>query len=116
MSCLLTLKKNGITEKELKRAKKLFLADYIYDSDSQSKLARRYGWALTLGKTVKDIETWPDRISAVSLADIKAVAGKYIDIRRSVTGRMLPKRVAPSKPSGKNNKFRQSRSSQKGSR
>lgn len=81
---------NGITEAELERAKKSYLADYIYESDNQASLARRYGWSLTVGRTVKDIEEWPDRIAKVSLADMASVAAKYLDIRRSVTGTLIP--------------------------
>jgi zinc protease len=81
---------NGITEAELERAKKAYLADFIYQSDNQASLARRYGWSLTVGRTVKDIEEWPDRISRVTLADTAKVASKYLDIRRSVTGTLEP--------------------------
>ncbi len=81
---------SGITEAELDRAKKSYLADYIYESDNQATLARRYGWSLTVGRTVKDIEEWPDRIAKVSLADVSKVAARYLDIRRSVTGTLVP--------------------------
>jgi zinc protease len=80
----------GITEAELERAKKSYLAEFIYQSDNQATLARRYGWSLTVGRTVKDIEEWPDRIARVTLADISKVAAKYLDIRRSVTGTLEP--------------------------
>ncbi|MEZ5817985.1 MAG: pitrilysin family protein [Hyphomicrobiaceae bacterium] len=80
----------GITEAELERAKKSYLAEYIYESDNQATLARRYGWSLTIGRTVKDIEEWPDRIAKVTLADTAKAAAKYLDIRRSVTGTLEP--------------------------
>jgi zinc protease len=81
---------NGVTQAELDRAKSSFLADYIYESDSQNTLARRYGWALTVGRTLADVESWPDAVSKVTLDDVKRAASKHLDIRRSVTGRMLP--------------------------
>jgi zinc protease len=80
----------GITSAELERAKKSYLAEYIYESDSQTSLARRYGWSLTVGRTVKDIEEWPQRISAVTVEDTSKMARKYLDIRRSVTGTLVP--------------------------
>lgn len=80
----------GVTEAELERAKKGYLAEYIYESDNQASLARRYGWSLTVGRTVKDIEEWPDRIGKVTLADLQKVAKKYFDIRQSVTGTLVP--------------------------
>ncbi len=82
--------KNGVTEAELVRAKSSYLADYIYESDNQATLARRYGWNLTVGRTVADIEGWPAAISKVTLDDIKKVAAEYLDVRRSVTGYLVP--------------------------
>lgn len=87
---LTDIRTNGITQTELDRAKKSYLAEYVYDSDNQMSLARRYGWSLTVGRTVEDIEAWPDRISAVTLEDMKAAAAKHLDIRRSVTGTLTP--------------------------
>ena len=84
------IKADGVTEAELERAKKAYLAEYVYDSDNQATLARRYGWSLTIGRTVKDIEEWPDRISRVRLDDLKKAAAKHLDIRRSVTGTLRP--------------------------
>ncbi len=81
---------NGVTEAELKRAKSSYIADYIYENDDQASLARRYGWGMATGRTVKDIESWPEAISKVTLDDIKRVAGEYLDIRRSVTGYLIP--------------------------
>ncbi|MCB1484789.1 MAG: insulinase family protein, partial [Hyphomicrobiaceae bacterium] len=82
--------KNGVTAQELQRAKNALTAEYIYQSDNQAILARRYGWALVVGRTIQDVESWPDRIAKVSLDDIKKVAGEYLDIRHSVTGYMTP--------------------------
>jgi len=88
---------NGVTEAELERGKKAYLAEYIYESDNQATLARRYGWALTVGSTIKDIEEWPDRLAKVSPADVQA-AVRHRDIRRSVTGTLLP--IAPDSAPG----------------
>jgi zinc protease len=89
------IRTNGVTAAELERAKTSYLAEYIYQSDNQSTLARRYGWALVVGGTIADVEEWPARIRKVTLDDIKKVADAYFDIRRSVTGTMIP---LPSEP------------------
>ena len=82
--------KNGVSEAELKRAKSAYIADYVYESDSQSTLARRYGWGLATGLTIEEMETWPDRIREVTSEDVKRVAAKFLDPRASVTGILLP--------------------------
>ncbi len=86
--------KNGVSESELKRAKSAYIADYIYESDSQSTLARRYGWGLATGLTIEAMESWPDRIRKVTSEDVKRVAAKFLDMRASVTGMLLPKERA----------------------
>jgi zinc protease len=87
---LAELRDNGLTTAELERAKASYVAEYIYDNDNQASLARRYGWGLSIGRTVAQIEGWPDAISKVTLDDIKNVAHTYFDMRRSVTGYLLP--------------------------
>ena len=81
---------NGITEAELSRAKKVYLADDIYERDSQSTLARRYGYGLVTGQSIEDIESWPSRIEAVTLQQAHDAAKKHLNIKNSVTGSLLP--------------------------
>jgi zinc protease len=87
------LRKNGVTPSELERAKSSYIADYIYENDNQASLARRYGWGLAIGRTIEQIESWPEAIAKVTPDDIKRVAATYLDIRRSVSGTLIP--VAP---------------------
>jgi zinc protease len=84
------LRDNGVTEAELKRARSSYIADYIYENDDQASLARRYGWGLSVGRTVAQIEGWPDALSKVTVDDIKRAAAAYLDVRRSVTGYLTP--------------------------
>lgn len=92
--------KNGVTQEELDRAKKSYIADFIYESDNQATLARRYGWALAVGRTVEDVEAWPERISKVTREDVQRVAAQYLDIRGSVTGYLIPDQTAVAATSG----------------
>jgi zinc protease len=80
----------GVTAAELDRAKNGYVAEYIYDNDNQSTLARRYGWGLSLGRTIAQIDNWPDEIRKVSLDDVKKAAATYLDNRRTVTGILKP--------------------------
>jgi len=80
---------NGITAEELTRVKTRMIADVVYDQDNQSTLARWYGTALTTGMTVESVETWPSRIRAVTAEQVRDVARRYLDKRRSVTGYLI---------------------------
>jgi len=84
------VKDKGVTDGELERAKSGFLADFVYESDNQMNMARRYGWNLVVGRTVAQVESWPDQISKVTAENIKAVAKTYLDPKRSVTGTLVP--------------------------
>jgi zinc protease len=66
------------------------VAEYIYENDNQASLARRYGWGLALGRSIAQIEGWPDEIRKVSVEDVKKAAATYLDARRSVTGLLKP--------------------------
>jgi zinc protease len=89
------LRQGGVTADELARAKKAFIADYIYESDSQSALARRYAQGLLLGQTIKEINDWPAAIAKATVEDVKRAAINHFDIRRSVTGWLLPTAPEP---------------------
>ena len=43
----------------------------------------------TTGQTVEDVQTWLDRINAVTPDQVVAAARQYLDIRRSVTGYLV---------------------------
>jgi zinc protease len=84
----------NLTERELTRAKTQLIADTIYARDSQATLARMYGSTLAVGGSVKDVENWPARIDAVTLADVTAVARKRLLPRIAVTGYLLKEDAA----------------------
>jgi zinc protease len=48
------------------------------------------GIALTTGQTIEDVESWPDRISAVTLEQVNAAARHVLHPARSVTSLLLP--------------------------
>jgi zinc protease len=84
------LRANGVTQSELDRARAAYLAEFVYTSDSQSRMARHYGWRLATGMTVTDVEEWPERLKRVTLEDVRNVARKYLVDKNSVTGYLLP--------------------------
>ena len=50
------LRETGVTQAELDRARNAYLAEFVYTQDSQSRMARHYGWRLATGMTVADVE------------------------------------------------------------
>jgi zinc protease len=98
------IRQNGISQAELRCAKKYLIADYIYRGGDQTKLAFRHGGAAAIGRTLREMEEWPAAISRVSAAEVWKVARTYLIARRSVTGwvsaRRDDKRLRRAAPSG----------------
>ncbi len=83
---------DGVTDVEVKKAIIRLQASAIYARDSYRTPAHILGSALAIGMSVSDVEAWPERIGAVTRADVnKAVAAIFKD-KRSLTALLLPKR------------------------
>ena len=79
----------GVSADELDRAKSRLIADATYAQDNQATMARWYGAALMAGASVQDVQHWPDRIKAVTAAEVQDAARKWLDKKRSVTGYLI---------------------------
>jgi zinc protease len=82
------IQENGVTEAELTRARKSEIAQLVYSEDSQFNMARTYGWALAIGRTVDDLKNRAKALEAVTLDDIRDAARKYLVVNNSVTGEL----------------------------
>lgn len=81
---------DGVTAEEMQLAKTGMLAETVYARDSLSNAARVFGVSLTTGLTVEDVEAWPRLVGAVTAEQVLAAARHIFDLRRSVTGHLLP--------------------------
>jgi zinc protease len=84
------LLKDGVTEEEVERAKGRLQSQAIYARDSLETGARAIGAALSLGRTIDDVETWPERIGAVTPQQVMAAAKLVLRPERAVTGTLSP--------------------------
>ena len=66
------------------------VAEAIYAQDSLSTAVRSFGAALATGRTVEDVEAWPERIGAVTARAGQCGRRARVPTRASVTGRLLP--------------------------
>lgn len=84
------LLKDGVTVDEVERAKGRLQAQAIYARDSLETGARAIGAALSLGRSIDDVESWPERIGAVTPQQVMDAARLVLRPERSVTGTLLP--------------------------
>ena len=88
-SVIAEMTRNPVPSADLERVKTQLIAEAIYAQDNQAALARWYGAALTVGLTVDDIRSWPERIRAVTAEQVRDAAQKWLDKNRSVTGYLI---------------------------
>ncbi len=79
-----------ITRQEDERATQRLDAEATYARDSLSSAVRSFGAALATGRTVADVEAWPERIAAVTADQVNRAADDVFRPERSVTGRLVP--------------------------
>jgi zinc protease len=101
---LARIAKGEIPDGEVERAKTRLRAGVVYARDSLHTGARVLGEALTVGLAVDDVESWPDRVGAVTAAQVAEAAARLLDARGSVTGLLVPASapaaVGAARPSG----------------
>ena len=85
----------GVSAEEVERAKTRLGASVAYQRDSLYTGTQVLGSALAIGRTVDDVEAWPDRIAAVTPAEVSRAAAAVLDVKASVTGLLLPDPKAP---------------------
>jgi zinc protease len=89
-AALADLLTSGISVGELEQAKSALAVRLILDSDSQQRLAARYGEALAAGRSLTDVAELPARLTRVDQADVERAARAFLLARRSVTGVLIP--------------------------
>ena len=84
------LVRDGVDPDELRRAEERMRAASLYARDSLSGPANIIGAALAIGQDLEEVEAWPDRIGAVTAAEIDNAARSVLVERNSATGVLLP--------------------------
>jgi zinc protease len=85
--------KDGITAEELKRAQSRLIAAYAYARDALGTGPRMYGAQLAIGRTIADIERWPDDVRKVTIADVNRAAGGVLQPEPPVSAGLQPAKV-----------------------
>jgi zinc protease len=82
--------KDGLTQEEVDRAKRHMQQQAVFARDSLDGPARIVGAALAAGRSLDEVETWPQPIGAVTLDQVNAAARLVIHDDIGVTGVLLP--------------------------
>lgn len=85
------LLKDGVTDQEVADAKRRLEISAIKARDSISGPTFIVAEALGKGRKLADVQAWPERIKAVTRADVMQAARQVLRPENSVTGLLLPK-------------------------
>lgn len=90
---------NGISDSEVAASKTRLIDQALFARDSVTGPAMVIGQAMSMGVKLDDIEHWPEKIAAVSRADVQNAFDTYLHPvspkTQPVTGWMLPKQQKP---------------------
>jgi zinc protease len=82
--------KDGLTEDEVRRAEHRLVTSELYAQDGIDTPIEIIGRVLCTGGTLADLDTWPERIRAVTAEQVMHAAHEVLDGKPSVTGLLLP--------------------------
>ncbi len=85
------LLKDGVTDQEVADAKHRLEISTIKARDSISGPTFIVAEALGKGRKLADLQAWPERIEAITQADVMKAAHQVLRVENSVTGTLLPK-------------------------
>jgi len=84
------LKQDGVSAEEVAAAKKRLVAGAIFARDDFATAPRVIGAALTTGGSLEQVESWPERIGAVTVDEVNAALKEVLRDEQSVTSYLLP--------------------------
>ncbi|MCD7779188.1 MAG: insulinase family protein [Candidatus Gastranaerophilales bacterium] len=80
----------GVTEKELKKAKKKLKACFAENSETVSDIAETIGFYMTVCDKLECVEEYIEAIENITLEDVKSTAKKYLGINNAVISVLMP--------------------------
>jgi zinc protease len=81
---------DGVTDDEVTRAKARLQASAIYNRDSVRRAAQIIGEGLAIGRSLAEIEAWPEKIGAVTAAEVNDAARAVLNDTVAVTSLLRP--------------------------
>ncbi|MGH7122976.1 MAG: M16 family metallopeptidase [Stellaceae bacterium] len=82
----------GVGAAEVDRVKQRLQASALYSRDSLSGVARIIGASMVAGRSLDEIQAWPERIGAVTPEQVMAVARQVLKDETAVTAVLSPEK------------------------
>ncbi|MBD25947.1 MAG: peptidase M16 [Candidatus Marinimicrobia bacterium] len=82
---------DGLASEDVERAKARFSARLAFATDSPLSAARSLGTSLAVGLSIEDVESYPDKLSNVTVEQVRDAARRLFTENSYVSGILLPK-------------------------
>lgn len=83
---LAELLSEGVSEEEMERARRAYLAQLIYGWDDQQQQAYVYGASWSVGISPREVAAWPEVVRGIGREAVDASARTYLRAENAVTG------------------------------
>lgn len=83
---------DGISERELKKAKKKLKASFAESSETVSDIAENIGFYMTVCGKLECVEEYINAIEDITLEEVNACIKKYLDIKHAVIATLMPEK------------------------
>ena len=87
---LFKLKREGVLDEELERAKTMVETDFVYDQERMEGEARKLGVFQVLGQGPEDMTRYLERVKKVTAEDIQRVANKIFTTKGVTVAMVMP--------------------------
>ena len=84
------IKKYGVTEEELNRAKKSIIQDTYYSRESTSNISTELGYIMALTGNTDLYNNYTQSINKVTSNQVQSIAQKYLGVNKSAVSVILP--------------------------
>lgn len=84
------LLQEGITEQELKKAKKKLKVGFAVNSETVSEIAETIGFYMTVCQDLECVNEYVKLLDEVTLDDVNAIAKEYLDLNKAVISVLMP--------------------------
>ncbi len=87
---IIKLCRDGVSNKELRKAKKKLKACFAENAETVSDIAETIGFYMTVCNKLECVEEYNEVINNITAEDIKNTAQKYLDLNKSVIAVLMP--------------------------
>lgn len=81
---------DGITEKELKKAKKKLKSGFAENAETVSDISETIGFYMTVCENLNCVNDYVEILDKITLDDIKLITNKYLDLNKAVISVLMP--------------------------